>query len=223
MKIHNMPQGSPEWHAMRAMKVTCSNMHKLITPKTLKPSTQAVGYRHRLLAEWLLGHSLDTESEASQFMQRGTALEAEARASYEFQSGNTVQQIGFIEHDQYIGGSPDGLIGDDGGLEIKCLEYVHHVGMLLTPDVEHAMQVQGLLWITDRKWWDIWYYNPMLPSVQLRVERDEEIIEKLSSACELFVDQMLADRLRLIDLGCSPKQPSTKIVDALVGAEIDAA
>jgi hypothetical protein len=207
--IHvDVEQGSLEWLEARLGVPTASQFHRIVTPKTLKASSQAVGYRNELLAEWLLGESGDEHK--SQFMARGSDIEDEARRWYEFDRGVTVERAGFcLTDDRKIGCSPDGLVGEDGGVEIKILAAYKHVGALLaTDDAEHRCQIQGCLYVTGRRWWDRVYYHPTLPSVVHRMHRDEEFIGRLASELVSFLVDVANCRDVLLGMGCEQKQPT---------------
>lgn len=217
MIVLRCEQGSPEWRQARCGIPTASRFDRIITPKTRKASAQQVGLRNELLAEWISGTPSDDF--ASEFMQRGKLLEPEAVAAYEWERGVTVDRVGFVRHDDLaVGCSPDGLVGDDGGLEIKCYGMEHHIGALLSPnpDAEHLCQIQGCLWITDRRWWDRYYYHPTLPSVLVRVERDEEFIHALAVEVEAFVHRLEEAKGTLRKMGVTPTDP-TAYVDTWSG------
>jgi YqaJ-like recombinase protein len=198
MIVHNVKQNSTEWHMLRIGIPTASCFDRIITPKTGKLSSQASGYMHWLLAEWIVGAPLETAETA--WMQRGTEMEPEAVKSYEFETGNTAMECGFITTDDgMVGGSPDRLIGSDGILEIKCPAPQTHVGYMVAGvvDQDYRVQLQGQLWVCERKWTHIQSYCPGLPSVIIEVKRDEEYIEKLSEAVKSFVEVMLKVREEL--------------------------
>lgn len=185
-------QGSEEWLAARVGLPTASSYEKILTPAKLQPSTQAVPYRNQLLAEWIIGHYLGDDQNA--YMDRGADMEASARAFYELQSNVEVEQVGFIlRADERTGGSPDGLVGDDGILEVKCPSLHVHIGYVLDNDAlaaKYKAQVQGYLYLTDRQWAHILSYNPIMPSVLVRVERDEKYIGALGPALDAFCDHL---------------------------------
>ena len=181
-------QGSEEWLAARMGVPSASNFRKIL-PSNMKLSTQAPGYRHTLLAE-LLG--VRAELYQNDAMKRGTELEPEARETYEFVTGATVEQVGFCWRDDgRIGCSPDGLIGEDGGLEIKCPMAHTHVAYLLRGECPHDYypQVQGAMYVcgSGRQWWDFMSYYPGLPPMIVRVERDDEYISALGDALDDFL------------------------------------
>lgn len=191
-------QGSPEWHEARLGIPTASQFHRVMTPKTMKLSSQAEGYACELLAEEMLGHALDDG--ASGFMDRGTQLERSAFEFYEFNRDVHTERIGFITTDDGRAGcSPDRLVGDDGGLEIKCPSAKVHVSYMLSQDADaYRCQVQGALWITGRAWWDWLSYNPELAPVLIRFERDEMFIAKLAACVNQFNSYLDELRLKLV-------------------------
>lgn len=179
--------GSPEWFAARRGIPTSSNFDRIVT-KTGKPSSQRTGYACKLIAEQLLGVNLDDF--ASEWMERGKELEEEAVNYYELQYGVETSQGGFcLTDDRGFGCSPDRLIGDDGGLEIKCPSPATHVAYMLgvdDADWKYRLQVQGSLWVTGRSWWHLMSYCPQMPQVLLRIERDEEFISNLETHLRAF-------------------------------------
>ena len=183
MIISPYEQGTDAWLAARLGKPSASKFPKLIT-MTGKPSASADGYINELLGERLTGKS--EPNYQSEAMIRGNELEPEARADYEFISGNKVDQFGFILDDtESYGCSPDGLIRDssEGGLEVKCPAQTTQAGYWRDPQSgvkKYYQQIQGCMWVTGRKWWDFFSYHPDMPHVLVRVDRNEEYIEKLS-------------------------------------------
>ncbi len=188
MIILEMEQGSDEWLAARLGRPSASMFSKLITTKG-KSSTQAGGYINKLAGERLSG-----ESEAfytNEHMVRGTELEPEAREVYEFITGNDVLEVGFIVDPNFeYGCSPDGLIGTDGGIEIKCpaattmMKYYQDNEELVKA---YYQQIQGCMWVTKRDWWDAFAYHPKMKHVLVRVPRDDAFIAKLAVEVEAAV------------------------------------
>jgi hypothetical protein len=201
MIVLNCAQGSDEWIDARRAIPTASQFDRIITPKTGKLAAAADKYAYELLAEELLGHALD-EGE-SQFMQRGTLTERHAIEFYEFQNDIETTKVGFILRDDMRAGcSPDRLVGDDGGLEIKCPSAAVHVSYMLGADADkYRCQVQGALWLTGRAWWDWLSFNPELPAVLIRHERDEDFIKNLAMRVEQFIEYMDDLRRSLIKRG----------------------
>ena len=181
MIISPHEQGTDAWLAARLGKPSASMFSKLIT-MTGKPSASADAYINQLLGERLTGKS--EPHYTSEAMILGTEREPLARADYEFITGNKVDQFGFILDDsQSYGCSPDGLIGDEGGLEVKCPAQTTQAGYWRDKQSgvkKYYQQIQGCMWVTGRKWWDFFSYHPDMPHVLVRVDRNEEYIEKLS-------------------------------------------
>lgn len=193
MIIVDCAQGSPEWFRLRAGMPTASKFDQLLTPKTRKPSTQAFAYLCRLVFERLAGESYDGQSESA-FMARGTEMEDEARRWYEFRNKCDVRRVGLIlRDDRSAACSPDGLVGEDGLLEIKVPGGKQHVGYMIQSQrliEEYVCQVQGQLWIAERKWCDLISYNPLLRPVSLRIERDDEFIADLAEAVRVLQEDL---------------------------------
>ncbi len=187
MIVHDVEQGSQEWLDLHVGIPTASRFDKLVTPKTMKPSTQRRVLVHQLVAEQMTGEVMN-DGLTTQFMQRGLKQEGQARNDYAFEHDVDVEQVGFVlTDDELAGGSPDGLIGIDGGLEIKVPSPTKHVSYMLDPlslMADYRHQLQGYLWVCDREWWDILSWNRPggMPDVLQRVERDEEYIAVLAEA-----------------------------------------
>lgn len=183
IKAHyDIVQGSEEWKRLRLGIPTASQFHRIVTPKTGKLSKQAEKYATELAVETFTGKPFDENF--TQYMSRGSFLEEKARQYYELITGNKITYVGFVEMDNgQVGCSPDGLVGDDGMIEIKCLSKARHAAAMVNPTpLEHRPQIQGGLWICDRKWCDRIYYNGEMPSLIIRVERDEPFIKQLNIA-----------------------------------------
>lgn len=189
MEAYLMKQHSPEWYAARCGRATASEFSSVLAKGEGKTRLK---YLRRIVAERLTGKAMETYSNAH--MERGTEQEPFARMGYEAITGNIVHEVGFIPHpDLMVGCSPDGLIGDDGGAEIKSVIPTVQIETILRGGFppEHKAQIMGSLWITDRKWWDFCSYSPdMPPHLQLyvfRVERDEKYIENLQAEIRGFL------------------------------------
>lgn len=197
MKIIPCKQGTPEWMAARIGIPTASSFDRIIT-KTGKPSASADRYLAKLVAEWYLGCSLDDY--VSQFMERGTEMEASAVRFYEFATGVDTQEVGFIVRDDgRCGASPDRLVGDNGLLEIKCPSpEVHMTYVLGGLSDEYKVQQQGQLWVAEREWCDLLSFHPVLPRATVRVFRDEPFIETLSGLMRDFLERLDDAKARLL-------------------------
>jgi hypothetical protein len=203
MIVHDVEQNSDTWEKLRCGIPTASEFKKIVTP-TGKLSKQADAYIDRLLAEWYYGGPLqDPESTfRTQWMDRGHDLEEQAVRSYEFETGNETEKVGFVTTDDgLVGCSPDRLIGEQGILEIKCPKPENHMGYMRNRavDADYWPQIQGQLSITGREWVDIVSYSDIFPPVTIRVERDEEYIGNLESALRDFVRKLLGARKQIID------------------------
>jgi hypothetical protein len=186
-------QGSAAWLYARVGYCTCSRFCDVIAKlKSGKPSEKRRAYLMELVVERLTGQPSDHFASAA--MQWGEECEIRSRWDYEAATGAMVEEAGFIKHPtlKWVGGSPDGLIDDDGGWESKSpFNSANHLYTILDgmPE-EHVPQVQGLMWITGRKWWDFQSFDPRLPKplrryVQ-RIQRDEEYIAALEAEVITF-------------------------------------
>jgi hypothetical protein len=196
VRILNVVQGSPEWIQARLGLPTASEFNRLLT-KTGKVAAASEKYMHELVAEWFLGVPLSDYRSPS--MERGSGMESEAVSFYEFENDCETTPVGLCLTDcGRAGASLDRLVGDDGAVEIKCPTAAVHVGYLLDgPPDEYRPQVQGQLWVTGRKWVDLLCFHPTLPSVKVRVERDEDYIADLEAVVFAFADRLAEAKERL--------------------------
>jgi len=180
MRIRDDIQGSEAWLESRLGRPTASNFGKLITPMG-KASASSQGYIDELIAQRITGEI--PEFFKSSAMERGNELEPAAKALYEFTHDVEVKEVGLCLHDKFeCGASPDGLIGYEGGLELKCPLPHTHVSYLRDGCIpqKYIPQVQGCLWITEREWWDFMSYHPSMEDLIVRVYRDNAYITKLA-------------------------------------------
>jgi len=194
--ITDIEQGSAAWLEMRLSKVTASKMKDLLSKgRGSAVSKLAETYMMELIAERLTGESKPFfENDA---MRWGTEKEPEARAMYEVKNDFVdVVEVAFVEHNEFIGISPDGLIGDDGLLEIKCPNTTTQIKRALSDDYssDYKAQIQCQLWVTEREWCDFVSYDPRLNCsasyLQVRVYRDEDYIAEMKTKAYAFVDEM---------------------------------
>lgn len=198
----DVEQRSEEWDQLRLGMVTASTASKILTP-TGKLSKQSDKLMHQLLAEWYFGGPLeDPQSQyQSQWMERGTFLENRARQAYEFETGRTVKQCGFVTTDDgRFGCSPDGLIDEDRVLELKVPSPTIHMGYMVNRcvDDDYFSQIQMQLFVTERKYVDIQSYCDPFPTVVISVPRDDEFIGKLHLALIEFDDKMQRAKTLLV-------------------------
>jgi putative phage-type endonuclease len=189
-------QGSPEWHAMRAGKVTASKLSDLLAKTKTGWGASRANYMAQLVAERLTGQVAD--SFKSPAMEWGTATEAEARETYEFYSDCVVTPVDFVPHPTIpmSGASPDGLLGSDGVLEIKCPNTSTHIETLLGQSVpsKYIWQIQWQLACTGRKWAEFVSYDKRMPE-EMRlfvhhVDRDDEKIAEATKQVLIFLQEV---------------------------------
>lgn len=189
MKIHDVKQGSDEWLALRLGKPTASEFDALISPLwEIRKGEGPKTYLYNKLTERLLGRPLDDGNSFA--MEQGSILESEAIPFYEFSNDVRVTRVGFCTTDDgRIGCSPDGLIGEDGGIEVKCPKPETHLKYLMQGGVpkEYRAQVYGSMLVTGRKWWKFMSYSRQFPALVVHVERDEEIMATMQEALDGFL------------------------------------
>ncbi|MFY9326477.1 MAG: lambda exonuclease family protein [Georgfuchsia sp.] len=186
-------QGSAQWLAERCGKVTASRIADLMATTKSGPSASRANYLAQLVAERLTGTVQESYSNGA--MQWGTETEPMARARYEVRYGVMVDQIGFVPHPtiSMSGASPDGLISDDGLIEIKCPNTATHIDTLLTGKVpsKYLLQMYWQMACTGRKWCDFVSFDPRMPDdlsmFVSRVERDDARIEEITFAVSAFL------------------------------------
>jgi len=186
VRIFDCEQNSAEWISVRTGRITASRMCDLMA--TLKRGGEAASrrdYRAELIAERLTGKTEDRY--LSKEMQFGIEQEPFARTAYEIRTENMVDQAGFIFHPRldFSGASPDGLIGQDGGLELKCPKTTTHLAYMTAGTVpeEHQYQMLWNMACADREWWDFASFDPRLPEKLrlfiVRMPRDEARIDEI--------------------------------------------
>lgn len=199
-------QRTEKWYIDRLGKATGSRYHDVCSFTRSGEAAARKNYRYELIAERITCNK--TESFTTAAMQWGIDNEPLARLAYELKTGYNVEESGFIEHSEYpdTGVSPDGLIGTDGGVEIKCPNTAQHIEVLTTNRVPkmYQEQVDGALWVTGRKWWDFISFDPRMPDdlqlVIIRVERDEERIKGLEQNVIDFLHELDLETLRILEL-----------------------
>lgn len=168
------------------------------------PSQARLKYLRTLAGEIIRGTPED-EGFTNAHMERGKLMEADARDLYAFARGVDPVEVGFVRRGD-AGASPDSLIGDVGGLEIKTALAHIQIERLQKNELptEHKAQVQGNLWIAERAWWDFVSYSPGLPPLIVRVERDEAYIAKIAAAVEKFNEDLAEVVERIRQYGALP-------------------
>jgi len=185
-----MEQRTDEWFAARAGKFTGSRFAMLMAKTKSGWSASHSNLIALLAIERMTGSCVEMYSNFA--MQRGTELEPEAIAAYEDHNMLVVMPEAFLVHPtlDYVGCSPDGMVGDDGMVEVKCPSAeAKHLDALLKGShaVEYKWQLQGQLWVAGRKWVDAVSFDPRWPEKHrlaiVRVERDEAAIAELEAEC----------------------------------------
>lgn len=189
MRIIDCKQGSTEWLQARCGIPTASEFDSLITPEwKIRTGQGPETYLLTKLAERIMGYP--AQSFGGGAMEQGAILEDEAYPWYEGVFDVTVQRVGLcVTDDGRIGCSPDGLLGDDNGLEIKCPQPHTHLKYLLGGVVpkEYLAQVHGAMYVTGRPKWTFISYSRYFPPLIVHVERDEGIQNALDKALERFI------------------------------------
>lgn len=190
MRIINCRQQSEEWEAWRN-RPTASEFDSFITPARGDYSSQATQYAGKIVAKRL---GVYQEPPPTFWMEWGTENEPNARHCYTKEMGVEVQEVGFAlpdETDAY-GGSPDGLVGSCGLLEIKCPApetlISYHVEEKMP--VKYRPQIQGLLLITGREWCDFYAWHPELTPFRQRIEADEKYQAKIAAGLLLLLGEI---------------------------------
>jgi len=197
--MDSLEQGSDEWFAVRCGQVTASRVSDIIAKTKSGWGASRANYMAQLIAERLTGEVADSYSNSA--MQWGIDHEQEARTAYEFYENEGVQEIGFVQHnDLESGASPDGLVGKDGLIEIKCPNTATHIQTLLDQKIPKKYETQ-MLWqmeCTGRKWCDFVSYDPRMPeNLKLfvkRFERDDERLDEIRTMVADFIGE-LEDKL----------------------------
>lgn len=186
--LRELKQGSEQWLRVKLGVPTASGFKEILTPKfALRTGETPRTYLYKKLAEKMTGAPLPAFNNRA--IEHGHTFEEEARDMFSLTTGLDVEQVGFIVGaDGRCGCSPDGLIGDDSGLEVKCPNAETHLKYLDANEVpdEYVTQVHGSIWVSQRKSWRFMSYYPELPPLILTVERDEEVMGKFDTALAKF-------------------------------------
>lgn len=195
MKIHrDIEQGTEAWQSLRAGRVGGSSCAALLVNGRSENGLGkgAMSLIYRKAAEYIAGKE---EGYVNAAMERGTELEPIARRRYEYETLNKVQEVGYISDGDYLGVSPDGLVGDDGAIEIKCpggAKFVEFVDTGVIPSAYYA-QMQWLLWISGRQWCDFVVFHPDFAPGDLlikRVKPDAEMHWQFSEKVPIYISEI---------------------------------
>lgn len=210
-------QGTDAWLQLRAGRATGSNFDACMAKgRGSDEATTRRNYRVRLALERLTGKVMESGFK-SPAMAGGIEREPLARMAYEACTGHIVDEVPFIAHDYLMAGvSPDGLVGDDGMIEVKCpTPAVHweYLQLADSPPREYKWQVFGQLWVSKRKWVDFVSYNPDFEeSLQLhivRIHRDEELISSMNIGVTKFLHDVDVTVKEMRDLAAARKRGSS--------------
>jgi putative phage-type endonuclease len=199
-------QGTPEWFAQRLGKVTASRVADIIAKTKTGVAASRGNYLAQLVAERLTGQAAD--SFKSRAMQHGTETEPMARMAYETETGQMVTEVAMIQHPkiEMAGASPDGLVGEDGLVEIKCPNTSTHIATLMADKAPSGYmdQMQWQMACTGRAWVDFVSFDPRMPEdMQLfikRVPRDEKLIAEYEAEVIKFLAEVQDTVDKLIEL-----------------------
>jgi putative phage-type endonuclease len=191
-----MIQGSPDWFAARCGRVTASRVADVVAKTKTGWGASRANYAAELIAERLTGTVAASFTNAA--MQWGTDCEPQARQAYVEKTGLDVSEVAFVLHPEIAmsGASPDGLVGDDGMLEIKCPNTATHLDTLLGDEIpgKYVTQMQWQMACTGRAWCDFASFDPRLPETMRlfvqRVPRDVGMILDLEQAVTDFLAEI---------------------------------
>lgn len=207
MRIVECEQGSREWVEARLGRPTASQFSRIITPGRMQLSAQRKKYQAELHYEWWCGEPKDDLTD-NQWIDRGKALEPQARDYYSLVTDLDVETVGLLLTDDGIAGaSPDGLMNNRrAGLELKVPMADTHLLWLSVGEVptDYRTQVQGQIWVGGLEWVDFLSYCPELPPLLVRVEPDPAMQAAFDEHLPAFYAELLAGRQRLVDLGVKP-------------------
>ena len=199
-------QGSQEWFAQRIGKVTASRVSDIIAKTKTGVSASRANYLAQLVAERLTGQAADTFKSGA--MQHGTETEPQARMAYEAETGLMVTEVAMIQHGtiEMAGASPDGLVGEDGLVEIKCPNTSTHIATLMADKApsQYIPQMQWQMACTGRAWCDFVSFDPRMPEdMQLfikRVPRDNALIAEYEAEVIKFLAEVQETVDKLIQI-----------------------
>lgn len=191
------------WLLARLGKVTASRIADVMARTKTGPAASREAYKAELVVQRLTGRIAEGFTTAA--MQHGIDTEPHARAAYEAQRDVLVMETGFHDHPSIAmsGASPDGLIGDDGLIEIKCRQHAGHLEDLQadSPPKKYQLQMQWQMAVTGRAWCDYASFNPDFPAHLslrvMRVERDDKLIAEIETEVRRFLDEVAEAVFRL--------------------------
>ena len=189
-------QGTPEWHQLRAGKVTASRVADILAKTKTGPSASRQNYLIELAIQRTTGIIAESYSNAA--MEWGTQTEPQARVAYEVNTNNFVDQVAFIDHPNiaWFGCSPDGLVSDRGLVEIKCPNSATHWEYFKSkePPKKYFIQMQAQMAVTGRDWCDFISFDPRMPDrsqlLIVNVPKDPEFILFMETEIKQFLSEV---------------------------------
>lgn len=189
-------QRSDDWFAARVGKVTASSLYKVMAKTKTGYGADRANYHAQLVAERLTGRPADSFSNSA--MQWGIDQEENARLAYSELTGEPVVELGFVDHPsiELTGASPDGLVGFDGLVEIKCPNTATHIATLTGAAIDrrYLLQMQWQMACTERQWCDFASFDPRMPEEMRlhvrRVERDEALLAEIEAELLPFLAEV---------------------------------
>ena len=214
MKIHrDIEQGSVEWEILRSGKVTSSQMDALVSPTgKIRTGDGPKTYLMQKLAEAWIGGGLPSVQGIFD-MEQGSLLETYARPAFTLETGLQVAKVAFMESDDgFTGCSPDGLVNDHVGLEIKCPRIETHIRYLLDGvlPTDYVLQVQGSMWVSGLNQWYFCSFRRNFPPFVLLIDRDDEMQEVITEAIHEFKGKFTHSMNRLIEINGGPPNPRNR-------------
>lgn len=188
---YDIQQNTPEWLQARLGKFTGSVFADLFAKPSTKTYQNAI---NKVVFERLTGEL--PESFSNDWTERGHLLEGEAIEAYELKTFTKVNKVGFVELNDWVGCSPDGLIGDNGMIQVKCPKFSTLIDYHLSGEVpsDYMIQMQGELLVSEREWNDFYVYHPKLKPILRRIYRDEaminKIIDEVAKAIEISLNRI---------------------------------
>ena len=192
---YDIEQGSDEWHLLRCGRFTASGISNLFMGKS------TAGYNNYInsVVYGRLFNETSEDSFSNEWTIRGLELEPEAINHYELETFNKINRVGFVELNSWVGCSPDGLLGEDGLIQIKCPKYSTQIDYHLKGQIpkNYYYQIQGEIYITGREWNIFYSYHPKLKPFVKKVKRDDKLISEIETKLNESI-QIVKDRIELI-------------------------
>lgn len=189
MRIFEVEQNTPEWVQCRLGHITGSSATDLLMKETCE------GYKKlikRIVEERITGQSSESKWNGNKFTERGHEYEPIAIEDYELKTFTKVHPVGFIEMNEWVGCSPDGLISTDTMIQIKCPIFATQLDYLESQKIPgtYADQMQFEMMVSGRKYNIFYSFHPNLPAVEIKLERDEQIIKEIQNKLMIAIPQV---------------------------------